>query len=305
LGSVLFAGKKEKPVIPWAGGILAGLLALAAAWFLFTYEVQFRCLPLIAVVVVLLEFFRFIFGAKRPDPKRAVWLALSLFALLCLVRILLTAGTFHYGFCLALPGVLLFAAFWVCRVPEWFPAWIRHRPYFAFAFLGILLILSVKNFFLVSMEMYDQKTVTLEGPGGRMKVMPMELNLDLHAALEHLVDKGDEDDTLLVLPEGAMINFLTQQKNPTYYNLFIPPELNLPGVEDKLIAQIEANAVDRILVVGRPVLEYGFRGLGLDYGFALMAYIKEAYEEEASFGPPLFEKNYPTGCLIYCRKSTE
>jgi hypothetical protein len=284
--------EKDKGVLPRAAGLLLLGGAGTIGWFLFV----------LALAVALWGILRLAASKKTSRSDEARWLALALFALCCLFRILLTAGTFHYGFCLALPGVLLFAAFWARLTPAWCAAWIRHRAFFAFAFLAVLLLLSARNFYDVSLKVYQDKTLVIEGPRGSMKVLPMPLCLDLHAALEHLLEKAEPGDTLVVLPEGATFNFLSGQMNPTYYNLFIPPELNAPGVEGELIAQLEAHDVDRILVMGRPVGEYGFRGLGVDYGMALMAFVREHYEEEAAFGPPPFGQR-PGGCVVFARKA--
>ena len=164
-----------------------------------------------------------------------------------------------------------------------------------------MIILSARNFYLVSMNMYGHKNLELKGPGGTMWVKPMPLGLDLKETLDHLTDVGSPKDTLVALPEGALLNFLSQQKNPSYFNLFIPPELNVPGVEKKVIEEFHEKAIDRILVIHRNVWEYGCQGLGIDYGLALMRFIQENYEVEASFGPPPYGSR-PGGSLVYRRK---
>jgi hypothetical protein len=150
--------------------------------------------------------------------------------------------------------------------------------------------------------MYEFKTTQLSGPGGRLKIMPALPDPAVRDALNHLNLEGSTDDTLLVLPEGALLNFLSLQRNPTYYNLFIPPELNAPGVEATVVSQIDAHRVDRIVIVDRNVYEYGFRGFGVDYGRALMNHVIEHYDVEASFGPPPYNGRTRGGCVVYRRK---
>ncbi|MBU0756342.1 MAG: hypothetical protein KJ645_14465, partial [Planctomycetes bacterium] len=228
-------------------------------------------------------------------------LAFSLFALLALMRILLTSGTFHYGFCLALPGVMLFAVAVLRLFPSWFPSWFKHPRLFAPVFMVLLLTLSANNFLGASRPMYQARTIPIESPRGSLYVLPSPYGINLHPVFELLKTLGRPGDTLVVLPEGSLINFLTDQPNPLYYNLFIPPELNTPGVERAVIEQIEACKVDRILIIGRSVDEYGFHGLGIDYGTDLMAYIGAHYKEESSSGPTPY-RGQPGGCILYRRK---
>ena len=150
--------------------------------------------------------------------------------------------------------------------------------------------------------MYQNRTITLESPAGTLHVPPHPFGLHLHPTLEYLLEQVRAGETLLVLPEGALINFMTNQQNPLYYNLFIPPELNGPGVERAVIEQIEANEVDRILIIDRDVREYGFFGLGVDYGKALFALIGEQYDLEALFGPEPYTGPPRGGCALYRRK---
>ena len=234
---------------------------------------------------------------------RARLFLLSLFAFLSLFRILLTAGTFHYGFCLALPGVLLLGVFLGAVLPRWVPGLGRRPRFFTGAALSALLVLSAWHFYDASLPCYRAKTLTLRGPGGEMRIFGGPWGERIRDALDHLNSSGAPGDTLLVLPEGAMMNFLSGQLNPTYYDLFIPPELNGPGVEDRVIRQIEKNRVTRILLMERDVREYGFWGLGVDYGRRLMAHVRERYEVEAAFGPRPYNGREPGGCWVFRRRA--
>jgi hypothetical protein len=102
-----------------------------------------------------------------------------------------------------------------------------------------------------------------------------------------------------VIPEGAGINFLSGRWNPTSYDLFLPHELNAPGVEERLIEEIRRNRVEGILLIDRHVGAYGFIGPGIDYAKDLMTYIRNNYEQEKAFGAnpyPLFKQ--PNGQVV-------
>lgn len=302
--AALGMGASLLPRLWYVAGIL-GLGAVAAAWFLLPYDLEFRCLPLVGIGVAAVHAY---LAIKRKEERADACriLALSLFSLLCLLRIFLMAGTEHYGFCLALPGVILFAVFLLRVLPRWIPILARNPRFYGAAVLVALLALSARSFFIDSWRMYEAKHIQIEGPNGRMRINSTPLFIDFKDTLDHLKEKGKKGDTLLVLPEGALLNFLSGQPNPTYYNLFIPPELNAPGVEEDVIDRIEEAKVERIVVLNRPVLEYGFRGLGSergkDYGVDLMTYIHEHYEKEQSYETPSVGYLPPGGSVIYRRK---
>ena len=246
-------------------------------------------------------------AGRRDTPKGrdAALAALSLFALLCLVRILLKAGTFHYGFCLALPGMILLPVLAARLGARWIPLMrrARGRAWIALFLTGLCCLLGARNFLGVSMEQYRYRTLPLEGPGGTMMISGFfHETLAIKDAFDHLLKTGRPGDILVVLPEGAVLNFLSGQINPLSYDLFIPPELTGPGVEDAVVAQLVERRPDRILVVPRNVREYGYETLGRDgYGEKLMAHVMTNYEEEERFSLES-SGDGPGRCLLYRRK---
>ncbi|MHC4943771.1 MAG: hypothetical protein ACYTG7_12210 [Planctomycetota bacterium] len=281
-------------------GVLAAIAAIVA-WHTLPYEVEFRCLPVIMLIGIIAGLY--IVFTRKGSAGSEGWklFAFALFALLSLVRIFLTSGTFHYGFCLALPGVLVFAILLAHGLPRFLSKWIALPRAFAWYMILLLLLLAAKNFFLVSKPMYDHRTMPIESAVGKMVALPLPFGLNIALAVQFLEEEALPGETLLVLPEGALVNFMTGLANPLYYNLFIPPELNAPGVEEEVIRQIEEYKVDRIMKVQRNVDEYGYRDLGLDYGKKLFAYIEEHYELQTSFGTTPYERKLG-GCILYARK---
>jgi len=311
-------GQKNNALLYAEACLLCGAAA-ALAWFALPPDIEFRCLPIVCSAAVIVSAFILLKKGRKHSQKQgeAKLFALSLFAMLALVRIFMTAGPMHYGFCLALPGIILFAVT-LHHVPlVLFKARNHGARTYGIAVICLLLVLSCRNFFFHTWELvpdkdgfttvstpspwsiYRKKEIELSGPGGTMMIHPLPRGYALKKTLDHLLDNGSEDQTLLVLPEGALFNFLTGQVNPTPYNIFIPPELNAPGIEEKLIHSLKKHAVDRILLIDRKVWEYGFMGLGIDYGLALMDHVKCNYKVEASFGRTPYSERAPCGCVVY------
>ncbi|MFH2001029.1 MAG: hypothetical protein ABIK28_15210 [Planctomycetota bacterium] len=299
----LCSGRKSSRISKGLAAICTAGIAIWL-WIDLTWEIEFRCLPVVIIVVLAALLFSMLFRKGALTALQGKLLALALFAGLALMRIFLTAGTFHYGFCLALPGVILFAVVLMRFLPEQLPVRLRPSRFYAGMVASALLLLSAHSFLTASRDNFDSRTVPLEGPGGRMWVQAKPLGVDLYLTIEFLSETAKPGESLLVLPEGAFLNFITALPNPTYYNLFIPPELNA-DTEKKVIAQIKATAVDWIVLLNRPVGEFGSRGLGVDYGLELMAYVDTFYQKVASFGPKPYSGPDQGGCILFKLRSKE
>jgi hypothetical protein len=85
-------------------------------------------------------------------------------------------------------------------------------------------------------------------------------------------------NTLAVLPEGVMLNYLTRRDNPTPYVVFAF-EVWAFG-EQTMLAAYEKNPPDYIVLVQRDSSEYGvpYFGLQKGYGWDVMQWVRRNYE---------------------------
>jgi hypothetical protein len=269
------------------------------SWFIISYETLYRCLPVVSLAVLIFSGWRRLF--QSGPWKEGAACALGLLAFLSMGRMVLNAGTYHYGFFMALPALILLGVFMAGLLPQWVrPRKGRHL----FSGLIILLIVfqSVRNFAESSVPEYNKKSVELKGVNGRM-IAPEYIVYDaMRVAINYLTDYKRPEETLLVIPEGVTVNFLTGIPNPTSYNLFTPPELNVPGVERQLIEELKANKVDRILLINRPLQEYGSQGPGIDYAHKLMDFLAENYILEQQIGGFPYADSKRGGAVLFKRK---
>ena len=89
--------------------------------------------------------------------------------------------------------------------------------------------------------------------------------------------------TLVVLPEGAIINYLTRHINPTPHLNFLPPELAIFG-EREILADLKAHPPDFIALVHRDTAEYGVPLFGTDYGQSLFEWVLNRYDRVVQVG---------------------
>ncbi len=91
------------------------------------------------------------------------------------------------------------------------------------------------------------------------------------------------DATLLVLPEGVMVNYLTRRVNPTRHLNFVPPEIMIFG-EGQILEDLRAQPPDYVVLVHRETREYGLPLFGTDYAPRLLEWAREQYEPVAQVG---------------------
>src|SRR6185503_4463534 len=95
-------------------------------------------------------------------------------------------------------------------------------------------------------------------------------------ALESLERREPRDGTLLVVPEGAMLNYLSRRRSPTRYFNYMPPELMMFG-EDAIVRALEAAPPPLCVLLHKDTSEYGAPLFGRDYGRATLDWIRAHY----------------------------
>ncbi|MDD3014787.1 MAG: hypothetical protein PHC34_13885 [Candidatus Gastranaerophilales bacterium] len=110
-----------------------------------------------------------------------------------------------------------------------------------------------------------------------------EFNHPLDMTVKYINKNVPQKASILVIPEGLILNFLTDRPSHGWYYSLIPNYVETLG-EDKIINNLEKNPPDYIFVNNRECTEYGFPYFGKDYGFEIDNFIKENYEFQEEFG---------------------
>ncbi|MEE8170093.1 MAG: glycosyltransferase family 39 protein, partial [Phycisphaerae bacterium] len=286
--------------------VCAGFVMPAAllAWYAGVADVpwldMWRPLPIAMAVIIAAAWWASRRGDGDADAgrRRVLALTLAVFALVLLGKIILKARVHHYGFTLAAPSVALV----VVAMLDWIPAGLSRRglngPIFRAAALGVLVVcvaghLRITHFWL------EHKTVTVgEGRDAFRSDPRGRAVLDALVLIDQHVGKNQ---TLAVLPEGAMWNYLARRSSSTPYVHFMPTELAIYG-EDRLLAAFETAPPDVVLLVHKDTSEFGYRFFGRDYARRLGAWITERYRPVALLGaPPLRDERF--GMMLMRRAS--
>jgi hypothetical protein len=271
----------------------AGLALVLAVLLRFQLHLLLRPLPLGLAVVAALAFR----AALAQDPARReqgrASLVLAAFSGLLLLKLGLKPSVRDYGFVLAAPGTTLCVAALVHGLPGSFGAGIaRGRA----ILIGALVALALGHVHTTRVQL-GRRTLDVRSGGDRVIVTPWR-GEQLEEIMRVLDEAVPAEGTLLVLPEGVMINYWLRRRTPIQVFNFMPPELLMFG-EEEIIADLEAHAPDVVLLAQKETPEYGHRFFGHGYGDDLLRWIHARYRESARFGAvPLTSADWGAQILV-------
>ncbi|MEM7558556.1 MAG: glycosyltransferase family 39 protein [Planctomycetota bacterium] len=204
----------------------------------------------------------------------------AVFGLTSLLKTLLWPRLFHYGFTLSLPSFLLAIALLCYWLPRRIANSQNDRKYIQALCLGVVLVGSFSIWARANI-IYSQKTVEFVSRGERVMLLDANTNLRsevLLTLLQYLDQFVDEEETLVVLPEGISLNFYLRAESPLPYTNFMPPELMIFG-EEKFLAGLKAAPPDWIVLWPKDVSEYGVGAFGSpEYGETILTWVRGNYE---------------------------
>lgn len=275
----------------------AAFLALIFLKHFFSYRLQFRPLPVICLFLILAFIWRII---NEERAERAVFgLVIAFFSLFLVFRMFFAVWAGHYGFYLVVPGLLVYHIFFFRVIPDFLKPGLLKR-FFRLGFLAVF-ILFIFGHLSVSRFCYQRRSLMVQSPGGSLLFFNNDKEKRCKELVEFLQKNTAEDETLVVVPEGLLVNFLSGRRNPLYYYDYLPIDLSRPEIEESVILSMEKEKVDYVALVQRDIREHGAVVFGGDYAQQLFNYINEKYFLYKQFGPfPYTSSRY--GAALFKRK---
>lgn len=210
----------------------------------------------------------------RFREKIASLLVLTVFGLGMLAKIPLNARIWHYGFALAMPGVLAVACagWWVAQE-------VHRRGGSAKRFIELMvasaMLLAASYVGPMAMILGEKCDWVRMNGAPQVRAVPAQASA-LNRMLAEIASRLDERDTLAVWPQGAMINFLTGRSNSTGYIVLMPPEIAMFG-EGTILEAYRMRPPDYVLLVPCDTSEYGRGQFGTGYGQQLWQWLRTNY----------------------------
>jgi hypothetical protein len=268
----------------------------AALWALRDHIVWADVLRPLPIVLLAAAIVWIALAVRSSDRAGlALPLAMVLFSLGLLAKMILNTRMYQYGFGLAMPATLVtIVVLW-----DWLPRAIERAGgsgvILRGALAAVLVVVAGERLQRTSAR-FAEKTVRVgegvdalwyddRGPGA---------NHALQAIGRHV----PADGTLVVVPEGVMLNYLARRASPTPFISFMPPEVIMFG-EDHMLDSLRGAPPDYLLWTNRDTAEYGFAAFGVGYGERLARWLEASYEV-AEPPPP---KGEPLRVLLLKRRS--
>ncbi len=226
---------------------------------------------------------------SAENSRLIVAMMLVVFALALLLKIMLNARIFQYGFVLAMPGTLVC----IVALTHGIPRWLMHRGACAAAFLaGALgLIVGVVTHHVQQVDFVYSAKQAQVGHGADTFVADFRGHF-VNMTLEIIEKNITPDETIAVLPLGVMINYLARRDNPTPYLFFMPPEVFIFG-EEQMLSEFKAHPPDYVILFHVDSDHYGYPYFGRDYAQSIFAWVEKNYQSVLVIGArPLREKRY-------------
>lgn len=267
-----------------AFGLGVGLFGAGAA--MLPWDRSARALPLVmigSIAAIALTLRRTLSQNQAGLHRSILQLTMATFALVLLARIGLNAAFYRYGFALALPAVCVGLAALITWIPARISAAGGDGPAFrAFALAGVLMVMAA-HLHGASAYLAAKQFAVRGAADSRDAFLADGRAVAVNDVLAEIQQRLRPHETLAVLPEGVMLNYLARRTNPTPFITFMPPELAAYG-ESQMVSALSLEPPDYIALVHKDTSEYGVRSFGRDYGRAFIEWVEARYRTVRVFG---------------------
>ncbi|MBN1297109.1 glycosyltransferase family 39 protein [bacterium] len=262
---------------------------------LITWHALPRSLPVLLVVsLVACVALRRTFPCTPLHTSCTILLPFAGFGLLLLLKIILFARLYHYGFVLALPASITVIIMLMQIIPETLR--LHHgEPRFFRDPAVIVLACLIIGHMIPAWHHHQNAFTVFESERGHL------ITDRRGDYLQKIVDTVeavlDPTDTLAVLPQGVIINFLTEHRSSVRHVVFMPTELAMYG-EKTIIDEFATHSPDFIILRDRSTAEHGVE-FGSGYGVDLVNWIEAHYRPVEQIFPPRIGGKF--GVLLLAR----
>lgn len=224
---------------------------------------------------------------RRSSPDSAdrnrsgallVW---AVVAVALLGKVLLRTRLDHYGFYLAAPGLLLLFGLLLEEIPRRVRQ--RHSAAGLVTVLGVLGISAavIAGSLRITEHWLTRKTTWLGSDGDRLYVLDGSVDpraRPVRDAIRLSRKRAEPDESVLVVPEGGIVNYLARRRSPIPTSSLLPPEIAAVG-SDRLLESLVEDPPALVFVSPLPLADYGDKSPGNDpsFGAEIMRWIDERY----------------------------
>ena len=272
--------------LPVAVGLLLIAVAAPAAVLIPWVQVG-RCL--LGLMLLYLSICAAVISRRETDDNRQLQtlrLLLCILATVLLSRMVLNGRIYQYGYYQAALAAVLVPAIMIGELPSW----LRLRPRGTWIVMVGCAALIVPGLVILAnrSQALLGARITPVGEGRDLfYTFPSEIEPrgaivdDVITELHNRSAKG----TLLVVPEGAMINYLARLPSPVA-PLYFYAGVTENGRERQVVTELDQHPPDWIVLISRDLREYGIQRYGErpGRGEEILSWIDREYERVWSVG---------------------
>ena len=265
----------------WAMVMAMGVVVLACVTFAWPAGTWSRTLQPMPVVLLFATAYFGWCAIKQRSETDAVMTALCAMGLALLPKVLLKAGPEHYGFAHALPGAAVMAVLAIHHVGRIAASRFGGDRAAATVVMLALLLGVTAGQVRVTAKWMARKEVTLSSSSDAMHMQWH--GRTIAEVTQWLGEHAQPGQTLVVVPEGAMINYLSRLRNPTRFDLYLPDWMQ--AFEQQMTHDWASAKPDWVVWIDRDTSELGSATFGQTYAPELGRSLREEYEPRATLGP--------------------
>lgn len=293
--------------------ILVGSVALAIGVQMQFWKKIIPTLPAVLATLIAISIFR-LYRLRRSVvqksgphfesqiDRRRGWGLWGTFALLCSLKMLFLLRIPHYGFALAMPATMVGILILLDLLPESLGLLSPPAPEASRSpqplipggrlwrtFSICLLAGGMLCHFASSLGAWATRQVSIgtEGDSFWGEGFRDRRIIAIKSAYEYLHREMGAEETLAVIPDGTMLNYLLRKRNPTPYLLVGPWDIRASGGDEVVTAGFQKSPPDWIVVTSDDVSPHGTGPFGSpDYGEKLAAWIRENYSNAVEVAEP-------------------
>ena len=219
-------------------------------------------------------------GNTQDSSAALLRVAVLVWSGMLVLKIILFCRVFHYGFVLAVPALGIM----ICAGWDWWPNWLQKRGVnLFFARSGVLAIIiagCVSHLAKAASNLSEHKV-----PVGQAadRFLEDESGTEVNLLLAEIQNRVPSTAILSCLPEGVMLNALSNRRTSLRYLNFVPCDMLMFG-EQAMFDNLQAAPPDWIALINRDTSEYGFDKFTIDYAQPIGAWIRDHYEVRVQHG---------------------
>lgn len=283
-------------VVILIAGLILGWLAYDHRWIPWA-----GCLFPLPVVMVSGIAAAIMGRRQRSLPATLAMAGLAILSLVLMGRIILNVNVAYYGPFMAAPalvlGVVMVGGLWPERIRQ-----AGGSPWPLRAAVTVILA-TLLGSHLATIHYFQQKQQIPVGTGRDRLQAAMPRGEFVRMVMDYWHRHAGPDDTLLVMPEGVMINYQLRVPSGARYVNFMPMEFAIYG-DEAIVQELQRARPTFIVLVQKDTSEYGPARFGLDYGQQVIQWMKDHYQPMAMVGDhPMNHQGF--GILIARRRTDQ